>query len=200
MAEDFYKNLISGFARGLGLGSSTGEGFLKRKREQDDLDEIAALLGELSAGGASQGEAPLPQKEGMLAALSPAVFKLYEKFRASKKKTPGYDEQYLYYTDAEGNRTWLDDGSGGKVKNSFWKPKVVDKFNEYNKGKPRRVYVYEDGSKEFHDLEEPPVVKNNLDPADYDKKLIQAYKEGRLSLKDLQTLRERNRKRLLPPE
>ncbi len=200
MADDFYKNLISGFARGLGLGSSNGESFLKRKRERDDLNEIAGLLGELTNGGASEGEAPLPQKEGMLAALSPAVFKLYEKFKASGKKTLGYDEPYLYYTDADGNRSWLDDGAGGKVKNSFWKPKVVDKFNEYDQGKPRRVYVYEDGSREYHGMEEPPVVKNNLDPVEYEKKLIQAYKEGRLSLKDLQTLRERNKKRLLTPE
>ncbi len=195
MAEDFYKNLISGFARGLGLGGSMGEAGMKRRRSRDEVDEITGLLGELTGNGAFEGEAPLPQKEALLAALSPGVFRLYEKFRASKKKTPGYDEPYLYYTDAGGNRTWLDDGSGGKVKNSFWKPKVVDRFNEYKDGKPRRVYLYEDGSKEYHELEEKPPVQTNLDPAEYEKKLIEAYKGGRISLKDLQILRERNRKR-----
>lgn len=195
MAEDFYKNLISGFARGLGLGGNAAGAGIKRRRSRDELDEITGLLGELTGGGALEGEAPLPQKEALLAALSPGVFRLYEKFRASKKKTLAYDEPYLYYTDAEGKREWLDNGAGGKVKNSFWKPKVVDRFNEYKNGKPRRVYVYEDGNKEYHDLEEKPPVQTNLDPEEYEKKLIEAYKAGRISLKDLQILRERNRKR-----
>lgn len=196
MAEDFYKNLISGFARGLGLGGNSAGDGIRRRRSRDEVDEITGLLGELTGSGAKEGEAPLPEKEALLAALSPAVFRVYEKYRASRKKTPGYDEPYLYYTDAEGNRTWLDDGAGGKVKNSFWKPKVVDRFNEYKDGKPRRVYLYEDGTKEYHDLEDPPPVKTNLDPEEYEKKLIEAYKAGRLSLKDLQILRERNRKRV----
>lgn len=195
MAEDFYKNLMTGFARGLGLGGTTGVSNIKRRQERQEIDEIRGLLGELTGGGAGEGEAPLPEKEALLAALSPAVFRVYEKYRASRKKTPGYDEPYIYYTDAEGNRTWLDDGAGGKVKNSFWKPKVVDRFNEYKDGKPRRVYLYEDGTREYHDLEEKPPVKTNLDPGEYEKKLIEAYKAGRLSMNDLHILRERNRKR-----
>lgn len=63
--------------------------------------------------------------------------------------------------------------------------------------KPRRVYLYEDGSKVFHDLEMPPPVKTALDPIEYEEKLLKLYKEGKISLKDYQTLKEKNRKRLL---
>ncbi|MBK6680398.1 MAG: hypothetical protein IPG53_10400 [Ignavibacteriales bacterium] len=139
MANDFYTNLISGFAQGLGLGGQNHRiGVLKRgsvERENDALALFGELLQQEDAENGGVGDATqTPQKEALLASLAPAIFSLYKYHRKKKEKIPGYDEPFLYYTDADGNRTWLDNGKGEKIKNSFYKPKIVDRFTEEKKG------------------------------------------------------------------
>lgn len=205
MNEDFFVNLIKGFSGGLGLGASNHEKFRIRKKNEEEVNDILGLFGELvngSNGVSSTDGAPLPQKEAMLSLLSPGVFSLYKKYREGKKKTIKYDEPFLYYQDATGGREWLGDGSGGKIQNSFYKPKVVDRYNEWKGGKKKRVYRYEDGKTEYYDLEAPPT-KNGLsdresDPKEFEKKLIEGYKSGKITLKDYELLKKRNRSRVNP--
>ncbi len=140
MANDFYTNLISGFAQGLGLGGQNHRiGVLKRgsvERENDALALFGELLQQEDAENGGVGDSTqTPQKEALLASLAPAIFSLYKYHRKKKEKIPGYDEPFLYYTDADGNRTWLDNGKGEKIKNSFYKPKIVDRFTEEKEGR-----------------------------------------------------------------
>ncbi|MBN8545753.1 MAG: hypothetical protein J0L60_06430 [Ignavibacteria bacterium] len=203
MNEDFFVNLIKGFSGGLGLGATNHEKFQLRRKNEGEVSDILGLFGELVGGenGVPSSEgAPLPQKEALLSLLSPGVFSLYKKYREGKKKTIKYDEPWLYWQNGSGERDWLGDGSGGKIKNSFYKPKVVDRFNEWKDGKQRRVYLYEDGKREYHDFESPPEKRGKKmeigDPVEFEKKLIQSYKQGKITLKDYELLKKRNRERM----
>lgn len=206
MANDFYSTLIAGFAQGLGLGAQNHRsGAIRRgesERERDALSLFSELIGQKeSAGGNDDGNLlAVPQKEALLASLAPAIFSLYKSHRKQKEKKPGYDEPFLYYTDADGNRTWLDNGKGEKVKNSFYKPKIVDRFTEIKDGKKQRVLLFEDGSKVYNDIGEeggkPPSDEVVIDNAEFQKKLLENYREGKISLNDYKILKERGVKGL----
>lgn len=205
MANDFYSNMISGFAQGLGLGGQSHRiGAFKRReneREKDALALFGELLGEGDTQNGGVGDVvPAPQKEALLASLAPAIFSLYKSYRKKKEKKPGYDEPFLYYTDADGNRTWLDNGKGEKIKNSFYKPKVVDRFTEVKDGKKQRVQLYEDGSKVYTDVGEGsdklPHEEAFHDPVEFRRKLLDSYRDGKISLNDYKILKERGVKGL----
>jgi hypothetical protein len=79
MANDFYTNLISGFAQGLGLGGQNHRiGVLKRgsvERENDALALFGELLQQEDAENGGVGDSTqTPQKEALLASLAPAIF------------------------------------------------------------------------------------------------------------------------------
>ncbi|MBK7865911.1 MAG: hypothetical protein IPJ75_02320 [Ignavibacteriales bacterium] len=117
-----------------------------------------------------------------------------------KREKPGYDEPFLYYTDADGNRTWLDNGKGEKIKNSFYKPKIVQRFTEIKDGKKQRVRLYEDGSKIYNDAGEGSgkLPKNEIyhDPVEFQKKLLESYRDGKISLYEYNLMKERGVKGL----
>lgn len=200
MANDFYSNMIAGFAQGLGLGGQNHRVGALKRRESEKEKEALSLFGELiNQEGNKNGEVgdvdAIPQKEALLASLAPAIFSLYKSHRKKKEKKPGYDEPFLYYTDAEGNKVWLDNGKGEKIKNSFYKPKIVDRYTEIKDGKKQRVQLYEDGSKVYNDLDEGsdklPHDEVAIDPAEFQKKLLESYRDGKISLNDYKMLKER---------
>lgn len=205
MENDFYTNLISGFAQGLGLGGQNHRiGALKRREKKRENDALS-LFGELinqedNQNGGVDITLQTPQKEALLASLAPAIFSLYKSHRKKKEKKPGYDEPFLYYTDADGNRVWLDNGKGEKIKNSFYRPKIVDRFTETKDGKKQRVHLYEDGSKVYNDVGEvsgkPPSEEVFHDPVEYQRRLLESYRNGKISLKEYNLLKERGVKGL----
>lgn len=206
MGNDFYSNMISGFAQGLGLGGQNHRISALKRGESEREKDALALFGELigqdkSTGGNGEGNLiPLPQKEALLASLAPAIFSLYKSHRKKKEKKPGYDEPFLYYTDAEGNRTWLENGKGEKIKNSFYKPKIVERFTEVKDGKKQRVRLYEDGSKIYNDAGEGsgklPKAEVYHDPVEFQKKLLESYRDGKISLYEYNLMKERGVKGL----
>ncbi|MBP7542330.1 MAG: hypothetical protein KA747_01865 [Ignavibacteriaceae bacterium] len=200
MANDFYTNLISGFAQGLGLGGQNHRiGVLKRgsvERENDALALFGELLQQEDAENGGVGDSTqTPQNEALLASIAPAIFSLYKYHRKKKGKIPGYDEPFLYYTDADGNRTWLDNGKGEKIKNSFYKPKIVDRFTEEKEGRKKRVQLYEDGSKVYNDIGEGYGKTSSEEvfhnPVEFQKKLLDSYRDGKISLYEYNLMKER---------
>lgn len=205
MENDFYSNLISGFAQGLGLGGQNHRISALKRRESEREKDALALFGELvgqvdNQNGGVDISLQTPQKEALLASLAPAIFSLYKSHRKKKEKKPGYDEPYLYYTDADGNRVWLDNGKGEKIKNSFYRPKIVDRFTEIKDGKKQRVQLYDDGSKVYNDVGdgrgEPPSEGGFHDPDTFQQKLLESYHDGKITLYEYNLLKERGVKGL----
>jgi hypothetical protein len=167
MSSDFYSNMIDGFVKGMSLGSENYKNFAIRNEKDKKITDVIALFDELQNSltdinsGALGGGAPSAKKEALLATLAPGVFSIYKSKKDANRRTLNYDEPYIYYTDKDGNRTTLDNGSGEKVKNDFYKPKIIDKYKELNNGKYRRVLLYEDGTKEYFDLGEAPKPTKN---------------------------------------
>jgi hypothetical protein len=204
MANDFYSNLISGFAQGLGLGGRNfRQGEIRRgeiERESESLSLFDELVKQVDSadGTVTDDSTQIPQKEALLATLAPGILSFYKSYRKKKGKKLAYDEPFLYYSDAEGNRTWLENGAGEKIKNSFYKSKVVDKFMEEKEGKKQRVHLYEDGSKRYFEVGEKGGSDKNtgesFDPVEFQKKLLESYRDGKISLKDYKRLKERGTK------